>query len=116
MVCSATGGRGRECATASIVARIFTRPRVWIRRINPAACYIPNAGGGALSDLDMKTVGTLAPILFADRQARRGVMAPWANGKNGKEFRSTMGNKPVGGIFSVGVEEPYRWKDSVQDG
>jgi hypothetical protein len=27
-----------------------------------------------------------------------------------------MGNKPVGGIFSVGVEEPYRWKDSVQDG
>jgi hypothetical protein len=24
--------------------------------------------------------------------------------------------KPVGGIFSVGVEEPYRWKDSVQAG
>jgi hypothetical protein len=87
-----------------------------IRRINPAACYIPNAGGGALSDLDMKTVGALAPILFADRQARRGLMAPWANGKNAKEYRSTMGNKPVGGIFSVGVEEPYRWKDSVQDG
>ncbi len=64
----------------------------------------------------MKTVGALAPILFADRQARRGLMAPWANGKNAKEYRSTMGNKPVGGIFSVGVEEPYRWKDSVQDG
>jgi hypothetical protein len=43
-------------------------------------------------------------------------MAPWANGKNAKEYRSTMGEKPVGGIFSVGVEEPYRWKDSVQDG
>ena len=25
-----------------------------------------------------------------------------------------MGNKPVGGIFSMGVEEAYRWKDSVQ--
>jgi hypothetical protein len=99
--------------------RLFELWRLWdteIRRINPAACYIPNAGGGALSDLDMKTVGALAPILFADRQARRGVMAPWANGKNAKEYRSTMGNKPVGGIFSVGVEEPYRWKDSVQEG
>ena len=42
--------------------------------------------------------------------------APWANGKNGKEYRSTMGAKPIGGIFSVGVEEPYRWKDSVQSG
>ena len=25
-----------------------------------------------------------------------------------------MGSKPIGGIFSVGVEEQYRWKDSVQ--
>ena len=25
-----------------------------------------------------------------------------------------MGMKPQVGIFSVGVEEPYRWKDSVQ--
>ena len=24
------------------------------------------------------------------------------------------GRKPIGGIFSVGLEEPYRWKDSVQ--
>jgi hypothetical protein len=99
--------------------RLFDLWRLWdteIRRIHPAACYIPNAGGGALSDLDMKTVGALAPILFADRQARSGLMAPWANGKNAKEYRSTMGNKPVGGIFSVGVEEPYRWKDSVQSG
>jgi hypothetical protein len=26
-----------------------------------------------------------------------------------------MGRKPIVGIFSVGVEEPYRWKDSVQN-
>lgn len=97
--------------------RLFELWRVWddaIRQINPEACFIANSGGGALSELDMKTIGELAPILFADRQARRGLALPWANGKNGKEYRSTMGNKPVGGIFSVGVEEPYRWKDSVQ--
>ncbi len=41
-------------------------------------------------------------------------MPPWANGKAAKEYRATMGSKPVGGIFSVGVEEAYRWKDSVQ--
>jgi hypothetical protein len=35
---------------------------------------------------------------------------------SGKEFRATMGRKAVGGIFSVGLEETYRWKDSVQSG
>ena len=99
--------------------RLFDLWRLWdteIRKINPAACFIPNTGGGALSDLDMRAVGARAPILFADRQARSGLMPPWANGKNAKEFRAGMGHKPVGGIFSVGVEEPYRWKDSVQNG
>jgi hypothetical protein len=62
----------------------------------------------------MQRIGELAPTLIADRQARRGLTAPWANGKNGKEFRASMGRKPIVGIFSVGVEEPYRWKDSVQ--
>jgi hypothetical protein len=99
--------------------RLFELWRLWdaeIRKINPSARYIPNSGGGATSQLDMKIVGELAPTLFADRQARRGLMAPWANGKNGKEYRSTMGRKAIGGIFSVGTEEPYRWKDSVQSG
>jgi hypothetical protein len=97
--------------------RLFELWRLWdseIRKSNPAARYIPNTGGGALSELDMSRVGQAADILFADRQARRGLAAPWANGKNGKEYRAAMGRKPIGGIFSVGVEEPYRWKDSVQ--
>ncbi|MBI3696937.1 MAG: hypothetical protein HY238_19150, partial [Acidobacteria bacterium] len=97
--------------------RLFELWRLWdaeIRKVNPNACFIANAGGGALSELDMKTIGELAPILFADRQARRGLAAPWSNGKNGKEYRATMGRKPIGGIFSMGVEERYRWKDSVQ--
>jgi hypothetical protein len=41
-------------------------------------------------------------------------MAPWANGKNGKEYRATMGQKAIAGMFSVGIEDRNRWKDSVQ--
>jgi hypothetical protein len=97
--------------------RLFELWALWdaeIRKINPAARYIANSGGGANSELDMTRIGEMAPTLFADRQARRGTMPIWSNGKNGKEYRSTMGRKAIGGIFSVGVEEPYRWKDSVQ--
>jgi hypothetical protein len=99
--------------------RLFDLWRLWnekIRAINPDASYIANAGGGALSPLDMKTIGELAPTLFADRQSRKGLMPPWANGKNGKEYRATMGDKPVVGIFSVGFDDEHRWKDSVQNG
>jgi hypothetical protein len=97
--------------------RLFDLWQLWdreVRKINPNSCVIPNTGGGATSSLDMKRIGELAPTLIADRQARRGLTAPWANGKNGKEFRAAMGHKPIVGIFSVGLEEPYRWKDSVQ--
>jgi len=97
--------------------RLFELWRLWdskIKAINPNASYLANAGGGALSELDMKTIGDIAPTLFADRQARRGLMPPWENGKNGKEYRATMGRKAIAGIFSVGLEEEYRWKDSVQ--
>ncbi|MGA3031676.1 MAG: beta-galactosidase trimerization domain-containing protein [Terracidiphilus sp.] len=99
--------------------RLFDLWRLWnerIRAIHPGASYIANAGGGALSDLDMKTIGELAPTLFADRQSRSGLMAPWANGKNGKEYRSTMGGKAIAGICSVGIDDEHRWKDSVQNG
>jgi len=91
--------------------RLFELWALWdgvIRSINLEARYIPNAGGGALSSLDMKTIGQRSDILFTDWQARRGLMAPWANGKSAKEYRATLGSKPVGGIFSVGVEQRYR--------
>jgi Hypothetical glycosyl hydrolase 6/Beta-galactosidase trimerisation domain len=99
--------------------RLFDLWRLWnekIREINPRASYIANAGGGALSPLDMKTIGELAPTLFADRQGRSGLMPPWASGKNGKEYRATLGEKAIAGMVSVGLEEKYRWKDSVQSG
>jgi hypothetical protein len=97
--------------------RLFELWRLWdaeLRELNPNSRYIANSGGGALSSLDMKTIGELSETLFSDKQARRGLTTPLANGKNGKEYRATMGRKAIGGIFSVGVEEPYRWKDSVQ--
>ncbi len=98
--------------------RLFALWQKWdatVRAINPDSCVIPNTAGGATGPLDMKRIGELAPTLMADRQARRGVMPPWANGRSAKEFRSTMGRKPIVGIFSVGLEELYRWKDSVQN-
>jgi hypothetical protein len=97
--------------------RLFELCGVWdsaIRSVRTAARYIPNSGGGALSRMDMKRLGRIVPILFADRQGRRGVMAPWANGQCAKEYRGGLGNKPIGGIFSVGAGEEYRWKDSVE--
>ena len=98
--------------------RLFALWQKWdaaVRAINPDSCVIPNTAGGATGPLDMKRIGELAPTLMAARQARHGVLPPWGNGRSAKEFRSTMGRKPVVGIFSVGLEEPYRWKDSVQN-
>ena len=97
--------------------RLFELWQLWddaIRKIRPDARYIANSGGGALSGLDMKKVGEMAPTLFADRQGRSGTMAPWANGKNGKEYRAVLGQKAIGGIFHVGTVGPYRWPDSVK--
>src|SRR5262245_40926351 len=111
------GDRARRAHLAWQQDRLFDLWRLWDREIrasNPRARFIANSGGGALSPLDMKTIGELSDVLFADRQARRGATPVWVDGKSAKEYRATVGSKPIGGIFSVGVEEPYRWKDSVQ--
>ncbi len=84
-----------------------------IRKINPEASSIPNNGSGAHNPLDAIEASRRAPMLVADRQARRGLQPPWLMGKTAKEYRATIGNKPVIGLFGVGLEEPYRWKDSV---
>ena len=96
--------------------RLFELWRLWdaeIRKVNPSARFIANSGGGSMTTLDMKTISELAPTLFADRQSRHGLVAPWANGKNGKEFRATFGRQPIVGIASVGYDDEHRWKDSV---
>jgi hypothetical protein len=98
--------------------RLFQLCEFWdseIRSINGSSRFIPNSGGGVNSDLDMIRLGKYSDVLFIDRQARHGIMPPWGNGRNGKELRSVMGRKPIGGIFSTGNEEEFRWKDSVQN-
>lgn len=79
-----------------------------IRAVKPGSRYIPNGFP------DHVVTGKLSDIFFTDHQGRSGVIPPWSNGKRAKELRATMGIKPLGGIFSVGLEEAYRWKDSVQ--
>jgi hypothetical protein len=97
--------------------RLFDLWQLWdyqSRKINPDSCVIPNNGGGAMSPLETERFGEHVPMLVADRQARHGVMPPWRNGKTAKEFRAVLGRKPMVGLFGVGLEEQYRWKDSVQ--
>jgi Hypothetical glycosyl hydrolase 6/Beta-galactosidase trimerisation domain len=90
------------------LTELWKRWDATVRAANPEARFIPNGPP------DLKTAGELADIQFTDNQARRGLTPPWANGRRAKEYRSVMGRRPIGGIFSVGLEEPYRWKDSVQ--
>jgi hypothetical protein len=91
------------------LTELWTHWDATVRAVNPQARFIPNGPP------KLATAGAMvAPIQFADYQARRGLMPPWANGRRAKEYLSVMEQRPVGGIFSVGLEEPYRWKDSVQ--
>lgn len=80
-----------------------------IRKQRSTSRFIPNGFP------DKVITGQLSDIVFTDHQARSGFTAPWANGRVAKELRASIGMKPLGGIFSVGVEEQYRWKDSVQN-
>jgi hypothetical protein len=85
---------------------------VWdaaIRTERPQARFIPNGPPGLAS-------AERADFLAVDHQARRGLTPPWDFGRSAKQYRAVMGAKPLAGLFSVGVEEPYRWKDSVQAG
>ena len=43
-------------------------------------------------------------------------MPPWTNGKNGKEYRATMGGKGHRRNLQRRSRGEYRWKDSVQNG
>jgi hypothetical protein len=79
-----------------------------IRKQQATSRFIPNGFP------DKIITGELSDIVFTDHQARSGHTMPWDNGKRAKELRASIGMKPLGGIFSVGVEERYRWKDSVQ--
>jgi len=78
-----------------------------IKKRNPDAAFFPN-GFDEIRD------SVSVPILIADKQARFGNTPVWQNGRFAKAARSTFGSKPIVGLFGVGLEAPYRWKDSVQ--
>jgi hypothetical protein len=74
--------------------RLFELWNLWdgvIEKAQPDAVFIPNTGGGALSEIDMDRTGRKAATLFADRQGRSGSTPVWACGKNGKEYRAGLG-------------------------
>ncbi len=79
-----------------------------IRKQKSDSRFIPNGFP------DKVITGQLSDIVFTDNQGRSGYEMPWSNGMVAKELRASIGMKPLGGIFSVGLEEQYRWKDSVQ--
>jgi len=93
------------------VARLKDLWFLWdneIRKIKPTARFIPNGFP------DGKITSKLSDIFFVDRQGRSGAIPPWNSGRGAKELRAGgMGMKPMIHIFSVGLEEAPRWKDSV---
>lgn len=93
----------------------FTQLKLWndtAKTEKPDLFFVGGPVGGL--DLDPNRLTTYAPILFGDHQARSGVNPVWNNGRYAKQMRGVMRTKPIVGIFSIGEEENYRWKDSVQ--
>jgi len=93
-----------------------------IRATNANGFFVYGTERRGALDYVGKDLGERNPAVFCDRQARstdQGLFATgslaWNNGRFAKELRAYMGDKPVSNIISVGVEEEYRWKDSVQN-
>ena len=72
-------------------------------RSTQARRIVPNGGNVALNAIDAIALTSRAPMMVADRQGRSGLAEPWQIGKVAKEYRSVVGDKPVIGLFSVGV-------------
>jgi hypothetical protein len=114
---------GRRYA-AWLEGRLFALMDLWnvaARKARRDAFFIPGSERRGLVDLDGAGLSKRLPLAFCDRQARSVEQTPWAPGPEAwgagrytRELRAFMKDKPVGHIISVGVEEAYRWKDSVQ--
>ncbi len=95
------------------ILELWDRWEEAIRRIQPEARVVPNSGSISRL-LNRRVLGQKAPLLHIDHQGRRGSTPIWAAGRMAKELIATRSDKPTVGLFSVGLEERYRWKDSVQ--
>jgi hypothetical protein len=117
------GGPGQPQAMTPEAAEAANKYREWniarlkelwflwdaeIRKIKPTARFIPNGFP------DRKIIGQYSDVFFVDRQGRSGAIPPWNSGRGAKELRAGgMAMKPLIHIFSVGLEDAPRWKDSV---
>ena len=79
-----------------------------IRKIKPGSRFLPNGFP------DKALTGKHSDFFFADQQTRNGYIPPWTNARSAKELRASLGMKPLIGIFSVGLDDEFRWKDAVQ--
>src|SRR5882757_7564097 len=86
-----------------------------IRKSQPSGFFMPGSSSRPQPrmDFDPRRLAAIA-FLTVDRQGRAGNTPAWINGRNAKVHRAFMGTKPVANIFSIGLEEVFRWKDSVQ--
>ena len=114
---------GRRYA-AWVEDRLFALMDLWnaaARKHRPQTFFIPGGDRRGLVDLNGPALSKRLPLAFCDRQARSSDDSGWGTGpevwgagRYTRELRAFMKDKPVGHIISVGVEEAYRWKDSVQ--
>jgi hypothetical protein len=119
-----SGGGGASAPQSAESMAAATRYREWnvarlkelwflwdaeIRKIKPTSRFIPNGFP------DRKIIGQYSDVFFVDRQGRSGAIPPWNSGRGAKELRAGgMATKqPLIHIFSVGLEDSPRWKDSV---
>lgn len=106
--------QGRRHA-AWIEARLFALIDLWnaaARKHRPQAFFTPGGERRGLVDLNGPLLSKRLPLAFCDRH----IAVEHRPGGVGcaRELRAFMKDKPVGHIISAGVEEAYRWKDSVQ--
>lgn len=84
-----------------------------VKSVKPHASFIPNMAGASLMEFDLSVIERHCPFLVVDHQGRRSVECGWSAGRNGKRLRASFPDRPVVLITSIGLEEEYRWKDSV---
>ncbi|HWM69477.1 MAG TPA: beta-galactosidase trimerization domain-containing protein [Steroidobacteraceae bacterium] len=97
---------------------LFSLVDMWtatIRKSQPGGFFMPGSSSRPQPrmEFDPRRLAAIA-FLTVDRQGRAGNTPAWINGRNAKVHRAFMGTKPVANIFSIGLEEVFRWKDSVQ--
>jgi hypothetical protein len=113
-----TGDKVRRAYMVWENEHLFSLVDLWtatIRKSQPSGFYMPGSSSRPQPRIEFDPY-RLAAIAFmtVDRQGRAGNTPAWINGRNAKVHRAFMGAKPVANIFSIGLEEQFRWKDSVQ--